>query len=88
MCPGQVEQRLAIDLVVGLVLDAKVDLVLYGMAERGLVELARRLRDAGGDAAARGRCLRGLPGSAAAGDPAAIPADARRPQRKKSRLVR
>ncbi len=46
-----------------LLFDAKADLILYGMAETGIVEAARRLE--------RGEALAGLPGSAWIGTPPA-----------------
>ncbi len=44
-----------------ILVDARADLVLYGMAEQSIVEVARRLR--------RGDALAGVPGAAFMGDP-------------------
>ncbi len=63
-----------------LLIDSKADLLIYGMAERAILALARRLDSAaaeGPEAAPLGRALRGLPGTAwlESGAPA-LPADA------------
>ena len=50
-----------------ILIDSKADLLMYGMAERAILALARRLDSAaagGPEAAPLGRALRGLPGTA------------------------
>ncbi|MCX5795097.1 MAG: YgiQ family radical SAM protein [Elusimicrobia bacterium] len=51
-----------------ILLDSKADLLVYGMGERAVSELARRLADGGG--------LRGIPGTAFMGGPTDLPAGA------------
>lgn len=51
-----------------ILLDAKADLILYGMAERGILEVAERLRDD------RPLTDPGISGAAYIGDPSSIPA--------------
>ena len=54
-----------------ILLDAKADVLLYGMAERGILEVARHLRD--GEPLADPT----IPGAAYMGDPGQIPAGAK-----------
>ncbi len=60
-----------------ILLDAKADLVAYGMAERAVIEIARRIGAAGEDALSRARrdpaVLGGIPGTAYLGGEADVP---------------
>jgi uncharacterized radical SAM protein YgiQ len=60
-----------------ILLDSKATLLLYGMAERGILELATRLRDLPGRDDPL-EALRGVPGSVFVGRESQIPADAPR----------
>ncbi|MBI5622402.1 MAG: YgiQ family radical SAM protein [Elusimicrobia bacterium] len=55
-----------------ILLDSKADLLVYGMGERQVLELARRMADAGPAAKPRA-ALTGIPGTAFMGDEADVP---------------
>jgi uncharacterized radical SAM protein YgiQ len=63
-----------------ILLDAKADVVVYGMGERAVLEVARHIESAGGAPVRRSRrgpgVLAGIPGTAYAGNQAEVPAGA------------